>query len=52
MSFSFIFTPAVATNASTIGSRENVASPGASSTFVQTISTYLHLRAPLWVRLG
>src|SRR4051812_14008995 len=38
MSFSFIFTPAVATKASTIGSRENVASPGASSTFVQTIS--------------
>src|SRR5580658_1422796 len=38
MSFSFIFTPAVPTNASTIGSRENVASAGASSVFVQTIS--------------
>ena len=38
MSFSFIVTPAVPTNASTIGSRENVASAGASSTFVQMIS--------------
>ena len=38
MSFSFIVTPAVPTKASTIGSRENVASAGASSTFVQTIS--------------
>ena len=46
MSFSFIFTPAVATKASTIGSSENVASPGASSTFVQTISRFGML-APL-----
>src|SRR5437868_4572803 len=38
MSFSFIFTPAVPTKASTIGRRENVASAGASSTFVQMIS--------------
>src|SRR6185503_10113938 len=38
MSFSFIFTPAVPTKASTIGRRENVESAGASSTFVQTIS--------------
>jgi hypothetical protein len=38
MSFSFIFTPAAPTKAWTIGRRENVASAGASSTFVQTIS--------------
>jgi hypothetical protein len=38
MSYSFIVTPAVRTKASTIGSSENVASPGASSTLVQTIS--------------
>ena len=39
MSFSRIVTPAAPTKASTIGNRENVASPGASSTFVQTISS-------------
>jgi hypothetical protein len=38
MSFSVTFTPAAPTKAWTIGSREYVASPGASSTFVQTIS--------------
>ncbi len=54
MSFSFIVTPAVPTKASTIGSRENVASAGASSTFVQTISRsdMLHLCAPGWCPLS
>ena len=38
MSYSFIFTLAVPTKDLTIGRSENVASAGASSTFVQTIS--------------
>ena len=40
MSFSFTDTPAVPTKASTIGSREKVASAGASSTFVHMISRF------------
>ena len=48
------FTPAAPTKVSTIGRRENVASAGASSTFVQTIlrSDILHLCALLLFRLG
>src|SRR5262245_56923712 len=46
MSFSFTDTPASPTKASTIGSREKVASAGASSTFVHMISEFGML-APL-----
>ena len=46
MSFSFTDTPAAPTKASTIGSREKVASAGASSTFVHMISRFGML-APL-----
>ena len=40
MSLSFTDTPAAPTKASTIGSREKVASAGASSTFVHMISRF------------
>src|ERR1700733_2713640 len=46
MSFSFTATPAAPTKASTIGSREKVASAGASSTFVHSISRF-DMLAPL-----
>ena len=51
MSFSFIVTPAVPTKDWTIGSSENVASAGASSVFVQTISRS-DMLAPLRVGLA